>query len=120
MLQNIRDNVQGTMAKVIVAIIIVPFAIFGVETLFSSNGPTPVAKVNGSKISELDLAQAISMQKRQMLACHKSQLQRGSDGDFAPLAALMQRQCETRGAQANVAAAEAFRWHHAFKRVGAF
>jgi LmbE family N-acetylglucosaminyl deacetylase len=58
--------------------------------------------------------------KQRMLACHKSQLQRGGDGDFAPLAALMQRQCETRGAQADVAAAEAFRWHHAFKRMGAF
>jgi hypothetical protein len=58
--------------------------------------------------------------KRRMLAMHKSQLQRGKDGDFAPLTALMQRQCETRGAQADVAAAEAFRWHHAFKRMGAF
>ena len=58
--------------------------------------------------------------KRRMLDCHKSQLQRGKDGDFAPLTALMQRQCETRGAQADVAAAEAFRWHHAFKRMGAF
>jgi LmbE family N-acetylglucosaminyl deacetylase len=58
--------------------------------------------------------------KRRMLACHKSQLERGKDGDFAPLTALMQRQCETRGAQADVAAAEAFRWHHAFKRMGAF
>jgi LmbE family N-acetylglucosaminyl deacetylase len=58
--------------------------------------------------------------KQRMLACHKSQLERGADGDFAPLAALMQRQYETRGAQADVAAAEAFRWHHAFKRMGAF
>jgi N-acetylglucosamine malate deacetylase 1 len=58
--------------------------------------------------------------KRRMLACHQSQLQRGRDGDFTPLTALMQRQCETRGAQAEVAAAEVFRWHHAFKRMGAF
>jgi LmbE family N-acetylglucosaminyl deacetylase len=58
--------------------------------------------------------------KRRMLERHKSQLQRGKDGDFTPLTALMQRQCETRGAQADVAAAEAFRWHHAFKRMGAF
>jgi LmbE family N-acetylglucosaminyl deacetylase len=58
--------------------------------------------------------------KRRMLACHRSQLRRGGDGDFAPLAELMQRQCAARGAQAGVAAAEAFRWHHAFKRTGAF
>jgi hypothetical protein len=55
-----------------------------------------------------------------MLACHRSQLQRSSDGDFAPLGALMQQQYKSRGSQSNVAAAEAFRWHHAFKRAGAF
>jgi len=58
--------------------------------------------------------------KRRMLACHRSQLERGNDGDFAPLQALMLRQAAARGAQAGVAAAEAFRWHQAFKRVGAF
>ena len=58
--------------------------------------------------------------KKRMLACHRSQLERGGDGDFAPLTDLMLRQAAARGAQAGVAAAEAFRWHHAFKRVGAF
>lgn len=68
MLQNIRNNVQGLVAKIIIAIIIVPFAIFGVDTLIGSGGPAPAAKVNGAKISEDDLVQAIGMQKRQMLA----------------------------------------------------
>jgi LmbE family N-acetylglucosaminyl deacetylase len=58
--------------------------------------------------------------KRRMLACHGSQLERGNDGDFAPLQELMLRQAAARGAQAGCVAAEAFRWHHAFKRVGAF
>lgn len=58
--------------------------------------------------------------KRQMLACHKSQLTRGADGDFSPLEALMLRQCKTRGAQAGVDAAEAFRSHHAWKRARAW
>ncbi len=58
--------------------------------------------------------------KRRMLACHRSQLERGSDSDFAPLQDLMSRQAAARGAQAGCAAAEAFRWHQAFKRVGAF
>jgi LmbE family N-acetylglucosaminyl deacetylase len=57
--------------------------------------------------------------KQTMLACHASQLQRGAEGDFAPLAELMLRQCRMRGAQAGVAAAEAFRAHHAFKRLRA-
>jgi len=58
--------------------------------------------------------------KRRMLACHRTQLERSSDGDFAPLADLMLRQAAARGAQAACSAAEAFRWHDAFKRVGAF
>ena len=58
--------------------------------------------------------------KKRMLACHRSQLERGSDGDLAPLADLMLRQAAARGSQSGCAAAEAFRWHHAFKRVGAF
>jgi LmbE family N-acetylglucosaminyl deacetylase len=57
--------------------------------------------------------------KQRMLACHPSQLARGGDRDFAPLAELMRRQYETRGAQADVAAAEVFRPHHAFKRIRA-
>jgi len=68
MLQNIRDNIQGTVAKVIIAIIIVPFAIFGIESLIGSGGSVDVAKVNGEKVSESELQQAISVQKRQLLA----------------------------------------------------
>ncbi len=58
--------------------------------------------------------------KRRMLQCHHSQLQRADDRDFAPFSTLMIRQAETRGAQAGVAAAEAFRAHHAFKRSQAW
>ena len=58
--------------------------------------------------------------KRRMLACHKSQLRRGTGSDFSPLEDLMLRQCAARGAEAGVAAAEAFRLHHAWKRIGAW
>lgn len=68
MLQNIRENIQGTMAKVIIGIIVVPFAIFGIESLVGGGGPVEVAKVNGEKISEMDLQQAINVQRQQMLA----------------------------------------------------
>lgn len=68
MLQNIRENIQGTVAKVIIAIIVVPFAIFGIESLVGSGGPVEVAKVNGEKISEMELQQAINVQKQQLLA----------------------------------------------------
>jgi LmbE family N-acetylglucosaminyl deacetylase len=54
--------------------------------------------------------------KAQMLACHKSQLQRGQDGDFSPLAELMTAQAGMRGLQSGVEAAEAFRALNSFKR----
>ncbi len=58
--------------------------------------------------------------KRLMLACHKSQLQRGADPDFSPMGELLRLQAQARGSQAGVAAAEAFRAHHAFKRTRAW
>jgi len=58
--------------------------------------------------------------KRSMLACHKTQLVRGKDGDFTPLLEMMTRQVHTRGSQANVEEAEAFCAHHALKRALAF
>jgi N-acetylglucosamine malate deacetylase 1 len=58
--------------------------------------------------------------KERMLACHRSQLTRGADKDFSPLLALMRQQSQARGLQSGVAAAEAFRPHHAFKRARAW
>jgi LmbE family N-acetylglucosaminyl deacetylase len=58
--------------------------------------------------------------KRRMLACHRSQLRRGGETAFAPLDELMVRQCQARGAEAGVEAAEAFRAHRAWKRARAW
>lgn len=58
--------------------------------------------------------------KREMLACHRSQLARGGDADFAPLEKLLMRQASARGAQAGVEAAEAFCIHPAWKRIRAW
>jgi LmbE family N-acetylglucosaminyl deacetylase len=64
----------------------------------------------------VDITDFMSL-KEQMLSCHRSQLDRGEDKDFSPLADLMRLQCSVRGAQSEVKAAEAFRVYHAFKRV---
>ncbi len=58
--------------------------------------------------------------KSRLLACHKSQLQRGADTEFSPLDRLMRLQAQARGSQASVTAAEAFRACHAFKRARAW
>ena len=52
--------------------------------------------------------------------CNRSKLARGKGKDFAPLADVMRRQCQARGSQSAVPAAEAFRVHHAFKRARAW
>lgn len=67
----------------------------------------------------VDVSPFVSV-KEGMLACHRSQLARAEDRDFSPLLGLMRQQCQTRGQQAGVAAAEAFRAHHAFKRARAW
>ena len=58
--------------------------------------------------------------KRQMLACHQSQIRRAGDGEFPPLAEHMARHAALRGSQSGVAAAEAFRSHHAMGRLRAW
>ncbi len=67
----------------------------------------------------IDVSEYLPLKER-MLNCHQSQLARGDDKDFAPLVDLMRQQCQFRGAQAGVKAAEAFRVHHSFKRTRAW
>lgn len=74
MLQNIRDNIQGTAAKVIIALMIVPFALYGIDFFFGGQTETEVATVNGEKITERELQRAIALQRRQMLAMMGDQL----------------------------------------------
>ena len=58
--------------------------------------------------------------KTRLLACHASQLRRGQDADFSPLMEWLRLQMRTRGMQAGVEAAEAFRAHHGLKRARAW
>jgi LmbE family N-acetylglucosaminyl deacetylase len=58
--------------------------------------------------------------KEKMLMCHKTQLARGTDGDFSPLSELMNLQFRARGMQSGVFAAEAFRALQTFKRARAW
>lgn len=79
MLQRIRNNVQGLMAKIIIAIIIVPFALFGVDALFQQSGAPEVATVNGLAITEPELNQAIVRQRQALLQ------RMGQNADFSQL-----------------------------------
>jgi LmbE family N-acetylglucosaminyl deacetylase len=67
----------------------------------------------------IDVSPFVELKER-LLQCHASQIQRGQDRDFAPLADLMRLQLAARGAEAGVVAAEAFRIHRSFKRTRAW
>ena len=56
MLQDIRDNSQGVIAKVIIGLIVAVFALFGVDSIIGGFiASPPVAEVNGEEISEAQL-----------------------------------------------------------------
>ena len=56
MLQDIRDNSQGVIAKVIIGFIVAIFALFGVDSIVSGFiASPPVAEVNGEEITEAQL-----------------------------------------------------------------
>lgn len=59
MLQDIRDNSQGVIAKVIIGLIVAVFALFGVESIIGGfmTAP-PVAEVNGEEITDIQLQQS--------------------------------------------------------------
>lgn len=69
MLQDIRKNSQGTVAKVIVWAIAVTFALFGVESIVGGIAGEPeVASVNGDGIGESSYMRALEGKRRQILA----------------------------------------------------
>ncbi|MEE4662289.1 MAG: SurA N-terminal domain-containing protein, partial [Halieaceae bacterium] len=67
MLQSLRRSLQGTVAKVVIAIIVVPFALVGVESLLSGGGIQFVAEVNDQRISAAELQIQVNQQKRRLL-----------------------------------------------------
>lgn len=60
MLQDIRDNSQGVIAKVIIGLIVAVFALFGVESIIGGfTSSPPVAEINGEEITEVQLQASV-------------------------------------------------------------
>lgn len=55
MLQTIRERSQGWFAWVIVVLITIPFALWGIQEYLGTGGEPVAAKVNGADISEREL-----------------------------------------------------------------
>lgn len=92
MLQNIRDNSQGWIAKTIIGLIVMLMALTGFEAIFqAATHSQDAAKVNGETISQNELSQAADMQRRQLMQ------QLGKDFDPALLDEKMLREAALKG-----------------------
>ena len=68
MLQSMRQGAQSTAAKIIIGLIVLSFAAFGLETLLPGGAGSSVADVNGEEISPFALQEAVTQQKRQLVS----------------------------------------------------
>lgn len=68
MLDKIRNNTQSKFAKIVLGIIIIPFALFGIDSYLSSIGDDVyAAKVNGESITIQSYQNALNRVKDQFL-----------------------------------------------------
>lgn len=66
MMQAMRDGAQTTAFKVIIVLIVISFAGFGLESLLPSGSGNAVAEVNGEEISPFELDRAVASRKQQL------------------------------------------------------
>ena len=66
-MEGFRNLVKGWLGKALLVLLIVPFAIVGVESYFSSGARPVAAEVNGEKIYQADLDQQVERQRQQMM-----------------------------------------------------
>jgi peptidyl-prolyl cis-trans isomerase D len=67
MLEVIREHAQGKIAKAILVLITIPFALWGVDSYMTGGGGGQVvAKVGGQEISQNEFSQALRDQQEQM------------------------------------------------------
>ncbi|MWV12460.1 peptidylprolyl isomerase [Pseudomonas sp. R-28-1W-6] len=92
MLQNIRDNSQGWIAKTIVGVIVALMALTGFDAIVNSaSNSKNAADVNGEKITQDALGSAVDMQRRQYIQ------QFGKDFDVSMLDDKMLRESALNG-----------------------
>ena len=92
MLQNIRDNSQGWIAKTIIGVIVALMALTGFDAIFKATSTSQdAAKVNGEEITQVELSQAVDMQRRQLMQ------QLGKDFDASMLDEKMLREAALKG-----------------------
>ena len=68
-MQSLRDGSTGIASKILVGLIIIVFALFGMGSITTFFAPTPkVAEVNGEDITQVEMETAVERSRRMMLA----------------------------------------------------
>lgn len=69
MLQDIRENAQGTIAKIIIGLLIVSLSIWGMDAIVGGfSGEPEVATVNGEDITEREFLRLVQMESQRRLS----------------------------------------------------
>jgi len=71
MLQNIRDKAQGWLAWVIVVLISIPFALWGIQRYVNPKSKLVIAEVNGVELSQVEFKNKVRQQERRLKAMWK-------------------------------------------------
>lgn len=66
MLQSIHDQAQSWIAWVIVGLLIIPFALWGINSYFEGGNGAVVAEVNGTEIGLRDYQRSLQQQRQQL------------------------------------------------------
>lgn len=74
MLQNIHDRAQGIFAWIIVSLIAVPFALWGINEYFDPVQKIVVADVNGKEILDREFRYGVQQQRNQIRAMLKQDI----------------------------------------------
>lgn len=67
-MEAFREMIRGRLGKALLALLLLPFALVGIESYFVGGGASPAAEVNGEKIPMPELDKAMERQKQDILA----------------------------------------------------
>lgn len=74
MLQAINDRIKGWLGIVVVVLIGLPFALWGIQSYLDDSGPQYAAKVNNIEISAHEFERTVSIQRQSMMRQYGGQL----------------------------------------------
>ncbi|MDH5611755.1 MAG: SurA N-terminal domain-containing protein [Gammaproteobacteria bacterium] len=66
MLQAINDRIKGWLGAIIIALIALPFAFWGIQSYIGGGGEQYIAKVNGAEISPREFDYNLSVQRQKL------------------------------------------------------